>query len=55
MKLKIERYWATDKASVKIQVQSNGKWYDFGEMNFIERKELADQLREIARELEKVQ
>lgn len=32
-------------------VSALGKWYDFGTMNLVERKELANQLRQMANEL----
>ncbi|HMZ56976.1 MAG TPA: hypothetical protein PK589_18545 [Nitrospira sp.] len=39
--------------SVAIQVKTGGRWYEFGLMNYVERRELADILRKTAEELEK--
>ena len=54
MRIKIERTFIGDKSNVKIQIAEGTKWHDFGEMNFVERKELADQLRYMAKELMEV-
>ena len=53
MKIKVEDYGfsASGQKEVKIQVTTDGKWIDFGVMNYTERKELAGQLRSMAREL----
>ena len=51
MKIKVEDHFASANKRVKIQI--GGKWYDFGDMNFKEREELAQQLRDMARELVK--
>ena len=54
MKIKVEEeYFSPGNRHVQIQVTTNGKWYDFGPMNMIERKELANQLRQMATELVK--
>jgi len=56
MKIKVEDYGfsASGTKEVKIQVITGGKRIDFGPMNYTERKELADQLRNMARELVEV-
>jgi len=51
MKAKVEECFDPTKRSVKLQVQSGGKWFDFGTMNFVERRELANQLEFIAWQL----
>ena len=53
MKIRVEDYSfsASGKKEVKIQVVAGSKWIDFGIMNYAERKELAEQLRSMAREL----
>lgn len=54
MKIKVEEeYFSPGNRHVQVQVVTNGKWYDFGPMNMIERKELANQLRQMANELVK--
>ena len=50
MKIKVENAF-NDVYSVKLQVAQNSKWIDFGFMDYAERKELADQLREMDNEL----
>ncbi len=55
MKIKVEQVFASPaERHVQIQVGTFGRWVDFGYMNHIERKELADQLRAMANELMKV-
>ena len=52
MKIKVEEeYFCPGNRHVQVQVATNGKWYDFGTMNLVERKELANQLRQMANEL----
>jgi len=53
MKLKVEETFNVVQKKVQIQVASGGKWYDFGLLNYVERRELADILRKMAEELEK--
>lgn len=53
MKIKVEQVFISDQREVKIQVSEGQKWYDFGWMNYTERKELAQQLRAMANELMK--
>jgi hypothetical protein len=39
MKAKVEECFDPTKRSVRLQVKSGGKWFDFGTMNFVERGE----------------
>ena len=54
MRIKIEPGYVVGRCEVKIQIAEGKQWYDFGLMNYIERKELADQLRNMAKELMEV-
>ncbi|MGL6245663.1 hypothetical protein [Pseudomonas sp.] len=52
MKIKVEQMaWGGDRRQVKIKVSESARWIDFGEMNYTERAELAEQLRQMANEL----
>lgn len=52
MKIKVEPTpWPSGRRNVKIKVSEKSKWIDFGEMNYTERAELAEQLRQMANEL----
>jgi hypothetical protein len=52
MKIKVEPTFAcSGNYVVQIQVQTGGKWINFGHMNYLEREELADQLKQMAKEL----
>ena len=53
MKIKVETSFSTTLKEVKVQIKDKGKWHDFGEMNFVEREELAQQLINMAKELRK--
>ena len=53
MKIKVEDSHDTTTRHVQIQISTNGKWIDFGFMNYKEREELATQLRGMANELTK--
>ena len=53
MKIKVEQSFVNDQREVKIQVAEGQKWIDFGWMNYVERQELAQQLRAMANELMK--
>ena len=54
MKVKVETSFAASAdRHVKLQIESGGKWYDFGWMNHTERKELAAKLKEMAKEIMK--
>jgi hypothetical protein len=54
MKIKVETSFAAQATRlVKIQVVTDGRWYDFGWMNHTERKELAAKLKEMAKEIMK--
>ena len=55
MKLISEPTFASgDHYEVKIQLTTGGKWIEFGFMSYVERRELAEQLRAAANELLKV-
>ena len=54
VKVKVETSFAASAdRHVKLQIESGGKWYDFGWMNYTERKELAAKLKEMAKEIMK--
>lgn len=55
MKIKVDPTpFAPASRDIKIQISEKGKWIDFGSMNYIERAELAEQLRRMANELLRV-
>lgn len=51
MKIEVEDCFGGAVKKVSVQVADGQRWYDFGYMNYQERKELAEQLRAIANEL----
>lgn len=53
MKIKIDECFGGTHKQVSVQVSEGQRWYDFGYMNYTERKELANQLRAMAKELVK--
>lgn len=53
MKIKVENSYDTKTSHVQIQISTNGRWIDFGFMNYKEREELAAQLIRMANELTK--
>ena len=53
MKIKVEDSYDTRTSHVQIQISTNGRWIDFGFMNYKERDELAKQLEQMAKELRK--
>ena len=55
MKIKVEPMpFYCSSRNVKIKLSEKSKWVDFGAMNHVERAELAEQLRKMAKELLKV-
>ena len=53
MKIKVEECFGGGTRFVQLQVAEGKKWLDFGFMNYQERKEMADQLIQMAKELMK--
>lgn len=54
MELRMGTLPMSDRYHVEIQIAPNHKWYDFGFMNYTERAELAQILRNMATELLRV-
>lgn len=51
MKIKVEECLGGAVKKVSVQVADGQRWYDFGYMNYRERKEFAEQLRAMVNEL----